>query len=293
MRTGMEHKVSPPALPPEVDTALAARRRALVALVALAEALGTPDSVPAALAEAEAALGQAQEAQRGLERAQEAAVAPAVALGTLGDEDEQWLRQLGAVAKAAAAALEREERRARRCQRWLQAGHGLAVGLMVLCGAVLSLDSARAALGVSEDSHLLLALAAVAVSCEVAWRGLGTSRRHLATAASHQRDMALRLRDRARRVAAARASAEAAAATNEATADVLGRLEEVTQALGTLVTAVTQDREVTPWGTQGQGFPRAARALGDILVGLGTLREGHEEVTLRLEAAQRALVGQG
>ncbi|XP_041568599.2 uncharacterized protein [Taeniopygia guttata] len=293
METGMEHKVSPPALPREVDTAVAVRRRALVALVALAEALGTPDSVPAALAEAEAALGQAQEAQRGLERAQEAAVAPAVALGTLGDEDEQWLRQLGAVAKAAAAALEREERRARRCQRWLRAGHGLAVGLMVLCGAVLSLDSARTALGVSEDSHLLLALAAVAVSCEVAWRGLGTSRRHLATAASHQRDMALRLRDRARRVAAARASAEAAAATNEATADVLGRLEEVTQALGTLVTAVTQDREVTPWGTQGQGFPRAARALGDILVGLGTLREGHEEVTPRLEAAQRALVGQG
>ncbi|RLV62466.1 hypothetical protein DV515_00019288, partial [Chloebia gouldiae] len=77
MGTGMEHKVSPPALPHEVDTAVAARRRALAALVALAEALGTPDSVPTVLAEAEAALGQAQVAQKRLERAREAAVAPA------------------------------------------------------------------------------------------------------------------------------------------------------------------------------------------------------------------------
>ncbi|XP_053823884.1 uncharacterized protein LOC128801781 [Vidua chalybeata] len=293
MGTGMEPEVSPPALPTEVVLAVAARHRALAALVALAEALGTPDSVPVALAEAEATLGQAWEALRGLEKAQEAAVAPAVALGTLGDEDEQRLRQLGAVAEAAAAALEREERRARRCQRWLRAGHGLAVGLMVLCGGVLSLDSARAALGVAEDNHLLLALAAVAVSCEVAWRGLGTSRRHLATAAGHQRDMAVRLRDRARRVAAARASAEATAATNEAIADVLGQLEEVTLALGRLVAAVTRDREVTPWGTQGQGFPSAARVLGDIVVALGTSGEGHEEVTQRLEVAQGALAGQG
>ncbi|XP_077047300.1 uncharacterized protein LOC143695945 [Agelaius phoeniceus] len=293
MGTGMEPKVSPPALPPEVAPAVAARHRALAALVALAEALGTPDSVPTALAEAEAALSQAQVALRGLEGAREAMVAPAVALGTLGDEDEQRLRQLGAVAEAAAATLEGEERRARRCQHWLRAGHGLTMGLMVLCGAVLSLDSARAALGVAEDSHLLLALAVVAVSCEVAWRNLEASRRHLVTAVRHQQDMALRLRDRARRVAATRASAEATAATNEATADVLGRLEEVTQALGTLVAAVTRDREVTPWGTRGQGFPSAARALGDIVVALGTSGEGHEEVTRRLEVAQGALAGQG
>ncbi|XP_037982212.1 uncharacterized protein LOC119696543 [Motacilla alba alba] len=289
MGTRMEPKVSPSALPPEVATAVAAQDRALAALVALAEALGTPDTVPTALAEAEAVLGQAQAALRRLEGVQEAAVAPAVALGTLGDEDEQRLRRLGAVAEVAAAALEREEGRARQWQRWLRAGHGLTMGLMVLCGTVLSLDSARAALGVTEDGHLLLALAAVAVSCEVAWRGLETSRRHLATAVGHQRDMALRLRDRARRVAAARASAEATAATNEAMAEVLGRLEKVTLALGTLVTAVTRDREVTPWGTRGQGFPSAARALGDIVVAL----EGHEEVTRRLEVAQGALAGQG
>ncbi|XP_041343895.1 uncharacterized protein LOC121364577, partial [Pyrgilauda ruficollis] len=282
--------VSHPALPPEVAPAVAAQDRALAALVALAEALGTPDSVPVALAEAEAALSQAQVAMKGLEAAQEAAVAPAVALGTLGDEDEQRLWWLAAMAEAAAAALGREEERARRWQRWLRAGHGVTMGLMVLCGAVLSLDSARAALGVTEDCHLLLALTVVAVSCEVAWRGLGTSRRHLATAADHQRDMALRLRDRARRVAATRASAEAAAATNEATADALGRLEKVTRDLKTLVAAVNQDREVTPWGTRGQGFPSAARALGDIV---GTWREVDKEVARRLEAAHRALVGQG
>ncbi|XP_050840034.1 uncharacterized protein LOC127060486 isoform X2 [Serinus canaria] len=293
METGMELKVSPPALPPEVALAVDARDRALAALVALAEALGTPDSVPAALAEAEAALSQARVALKGLEGARQAAVGPAGALGTLGDEDEQRLRQFGAKAEEAAAALEREERRARQCQHWLWAWHGLTMGLMMLCGAVLSLDSVRTALGVTEDGHLLLALAVVAVSCEVAWWGLETSWRHLATAAGHQRDMALRLRDRAQQVAATRASAEAAADTNEATADVLGQLEEVTLALGTLVAAVTRDREETPWGTRGQGFPSAARALGDIIVALGTSREGHKEVTRRLEVAQGALVGQG
>ncbi|CAN8175869.1 unnamed protein product [Coccothraustes coccothraustes] len=292
MGTGMELKVFPPAHPPEVALAVAARHRSQVALVALAEALGTPDSVPMALAEAEAALSQARAALKGLEGAREAAVAPAVALGTLGDEDEQRLRHFGAKAEEAAATLEREERRARRCQHWLRAGHGVTMGLMVLCGAMLSLDSARAALGVTEDGHLLLALAAVAVSCEVAWWGLETSWRHLATAAGHQRDMAMRLRDRAQQVAATRASAEATAATNEATADVLGQLEEVTLALGTLVAAVTRDREVTPWGTRGQGFPSAARALGDIVVALGTSGEGHKEVTRRLEVAQAVLAGQ-
>ncbi|RMC11071.1 hypothetical protein DUI87_12263 [Hirundo rustica rustica] len=214
--------VSPPALPAEVAPAEAACHKALVALVALAEALGTPGSVPVLLAQAEAALDQAQLALRDLEMAWEAAVTPAMALGTLGDEDPEHLRQVGSLAKARAEMLERKERWARRCQHWLQAGHGLAMVLMVLCAAVLSLDSARAALGVAEDGHLLLALAAVALSCEVARRGLGTSRRHLAIAAGHQRDMAQRLRHRARRVAAARASAEATAATNEATAAVLG-----------------------------------------------------------------------
>ncbi|TRZ08072.1 hypothetical protein HGM15179_019037 [Zosterops borbonicus] len=61
----------------------------------------------------------------------------------------------------------------------------------------------------------------------------------------------------------------------------------------TLVAAVTQDREVTLWGTRGQGFPNAARALEDILVALGTSGEEHEEVVRRLEVAWRALEGQG
>ncbi|KAL2303363.1 hypothetical protein Nmel_008628, partial [Mimus melanotis] len=93
---------------------------------------------------------QAQVALEELKEARKAEVAPAVARGTLGDEDEQELRHQGDLAEAAAATLEQEEERARQCQSWLRAGHGLAVGLMVLCGAVLSLDSARAALGVSE-----------------------------------------------------------------------------------------------------------------------------------------------
>ncbi|XP_064255506.1 uncharacterized protein LOC135286323 [Passer domesticus] len=222
----------------------------------------------------------------------EAAVAPAVALGTLGDEDEQRLRRLRTMAEAAAAALGREEGRHGSGSAGCGLGTGVTMGLMVLCAAVLSLDSARSALGVAEDSHLLLALTVVAVSCEVAWRGLETSRRHLATAAGHQQDMALRLRDRARRVAATRASAEATAATNEATADVLGRLEEATLNLGKLVAAVTRDREVTPWGTRRQGFPSAARELGDIVVALGTSGE-EQEVVRRLEVAQGALAGQG
>ncbi|KAM6993503.1 uncharacterized protein RBU47_014817 [Passerculus sandwichensis] len=167
------------------------------------------------------------------------------------------------------------------------------MGLMVLCGTVLSLDSARTALGVTEDGQLLLALTVVAVSCEVAWRGLGTSRRHLATAAGHQRDMAQRLHDRARQVAAARASAEAAAATNEVTAGVLGQLEEVMEALETLVAAVTRDREVMLCGTRGQGFHRVAEALREIIEGSARWRGGHKEVTRRLEVAYRALVGQG
>lgn len=105
--------------------------------------------------------------------------------------------------------------------------------------------------------------------------------------------MTLHLWDHAQHVAVTRARAEATAATNEATMDVLGWLEEVMQALGTLVAAVTRDREVTPWGTRGQGCPSAAQVPGDIVVALGTSGEEHEEVTWRLEVAQGAPVGQG
>ncbi|XP_058713290.1 uncharacterized protein LOC131588436 [Poecile atricapillus] len=269
--------------------AVAARGRALLALLALAESLAAPASVPPALSEAEAALGRALVAQRDLEVAQEAALAPPVAAGPSGEEDERRLRLLARLAQAAAAALESEERRARNRQRWLRAGHGLALALMVLCGAVLSLDRARAALGVADDCHLLLALAAVAASCEVARRALATSRRHLATSAGRQRDTARRLRQRAREVAATRASAEATAATAGATALLLARLEEATDALGTLVAAVTRDAAE---GTPG-GFPCAARALGDIAVALGTSGDGHEEVARRLRVALGALEGSG
>ncbi|TRZ08580.1 hypothetical protein HGM15179_018528 [Zosterops borbonicus] len=286
-------KVSLPTLPAEVEWAKDTLDQAWVALVALAEALVAPGSIPTVLDQAKAVLGQAQVALKGLEVARKALVAPAVALGTLGDEDPEWLQKYGASFEAAAAALECEERRARRCQRRFRTGHELAMGMMVLCAAVLSLDSVRAALGVAEDSHLLLALATVVVSCQVAWQGLGTSRRHLATAADNQRDVAQRLRHRAGLAVKAKDNAKSAMATNEATAAVLGQLEKVTLALETLVAAVTQDREVTPWGTQGQGFPNAAQALEDILVDLRESGQGHGEMARRLEVAWRALVGQG
>ncbi|KAF4805326.1 hypothetical protein TURU_001317 [Turdus rufiventris] len=105
--------------------------------------------------------------------------------------------------------------------------------------------------------------------------------------------MARRFRDRARRVATARDNAEATAATRGDSADAQARLEAVTWHLGTLVAAVRRDTGVTPWGTRRQQFPTAARALGDIVVALGTSAEGHEEVARRLEVALMALGGQG
>ncbi|XP_056366268.1 uncharacterized protein LOC130262812 [Oenanthe melanoleuca] len=289
----MEPQPRPPAARPELAHASTARHRALEALRALAEALGTPSSVPSALARAEEELARARGALEELRAARKAELGPAVARGELGDEDEEELRRVAAVAEEAAAVLQREEERARRGQRWLWAGHGLAVGLMVLCGAVLSLDAARAALGVSQDSHLLLALAAVAVSCRVALQALATSRRHLSAAAREHRATAQRLRQRARRAATARASSGATAATGAASAAVLARLEEVTHHLGTLVAAVRRDTAVTPWGTWQQEFRETRRALGDIVVALGTPEEGHEELARQLEGALGALGARG
>ncbi|RMC11016.1 hypothetical protein DUI87_12208 [Hirundo rustica rustica] len=157
----------------------------------------------------------------------------------------------------------------------------------------VSLDSARAALGVAEDGHLLLALAAVALSCEVARRGLGTSRRHLAIAAGHQRDMAQRLRHlrpagggcqgqrRGHRghQRGHRGRAGAVGGGDAGAQDLGGRCH--TRQGGDAV------------GDAGTGFPNAVRVLRDIVVALGTSGEGHEEVARRLEVAQEALAGQG
>ncbi|XP_068855009.1 uncharacterized protein [Aphelocoma coerulescens] len=291
----MEPKVSPPPLPPEVAQSRDVRDRALAALVGLAEALGTAATIPEALEQAKAVLAEAQEALQRLHEALWHAWTPPVATepSVAKDEDEELLRHGGAEAERAAEKLQKEQERLQGWQRWLRAGQGAAMGLTVLCAAVLSLDSVRAALGVTKDSQLLLALGTVAVLCEVSAWGLGTSWRHLATAAAHQRDTAQRLRDRARQVVAARAAAEATRATAAAITAALGRLERATGALRRLVAAVTEDRKVTPWGTMAQGFPESARVLEDIVVALGTSGDREDkEVMRKLKVALGVLVAQ-
>ncbi|XP_048149293.1 uncharacterized protein LOC125320923 [Corvus hawaiiensis] len=291
----MEPKVSPPPLPPEVARSGAVRDRTLEALVDLAEALGTAATIPEVLAQAKAVLAEAQETRQQLHKALWDAWTPPVATESSvdKDEDEELLRHGGAEAERAAQRLEKEQERLQGWQRWLRAGQGAAMGLTVLCAAVLALDSVRAALGVTKDAQLLLALGSVAVVCEVAAWGLGTSRRHLATAAAQQRDTAQRLRDRARQVVAARAAAEATRATAAAIGAAMGRLEMAMDALKRLVAAVAEDRKVTPWGTVAQGFPESARVLEDIVVALGTSRDREDkEVMRKLKVALGVLVAQ-
>ncbi|XP_074423788.1 uncharacterized protein LOC141735144 isoform X2 [Larus michahellis] len=281
--------MSSPPLSPAVASAAAASRQALQALAGLAEALGTPGTVvtAAALAEAKAALEEAEAALAGLEAALVAAmatVATAAATPTPGLDAEGLYRALAVAADASAKELEQELRRNRR-RRWgLWLVRTVTLVLMLLCVPLLSLDVVREALGVTQESHLVPSLATVALVCQVALWGTGTSKRHLATAASHQRHQAHRYRRLAWDTAAA------AAATTEATKAIadanvtLGMLEEVTDHLRTLVDAVTQDLEM------GQGFPASARALGDTVVALGTAM-GDKEGTERLARALEALPG--
>ncbi|XP_063174858.1 uncharacterized protein LOC134507844 [Chroicocephalus ridibundus] len=283
--------MSSPPLSPAVASAAAASRQALQALAGLAEALGTPGTVgtAAALAEAKAALEEAEAALAGLEAALVAAMAAAAttttaATPTPGLDAEGLYRALAVAADASAKELEQELRRNRR-RRWgLWLVRTVTLVLMLLCVPLLSLDVVREALGVTQESHLVPSLATVALVCQVALWGTGTSKRHLATAASHQRHQAHRYRRLAWDAAAA------TAATTEATKAIadanvtLGMLEEVTDHLRTLVDAVTQDLEM------GQGFPASARALGDTVVALGTAM-GDKEGTERLARALEALPG--
>ncbi|XP_054039781.1 uncharacterized protein LOC128901678 [Rissa tridactyla] len=262
--------MSSPPLSPAVASAAVASRQALQALVGLAEALGTPGTVvtAAALAEAKAALEEAEAALAGLEAALVAAMAATAATPTPGLDAEGLYRALAVAADASAKELEQELRRNRR-RRWgLWLVRTVTLVLMLLCVPLLSLDVVREALGVTQESHLVPSLATVALVCQVALWGTGTSKRHLATAASHQRHQAHRYRRLAWDTAAA------AAATTEATKAIadanvtLGMLEEVTDHLRTLVDAVTQDLEM------GQGFPASARALGGHRGGLGDSHGG-------------------
>ncbi|XP_064329904.1 uncharacterized protein LOC135317547 [Phalacrocorax carbo] len=260
--------MSSPPLSLASASASLASERALRALVGLAEALGTPEAVAVALAEAKWKLAEAEAALKGLVAAIEAAMAAAAELPAPGLNAEGLYRALGAAAEASAAELERELSANRR-RRWrLKVIRTVALTLMLLCALPLSLDVVREALGVTQESHLIPCLATLTLASQVALWGAGTSKRHLALAASHQRHQAHRYHRLARSAAAT--AAAAAAATSEAAkalaaANVtLGTLEEVSGHLKSLVDAVTQDLEMA------QGFPASARALGDAVVALGT-----------------------
>lgn len=148
----------------------------------------------------------------------------------------------------------------------------------------MSLDVVREALGVTQESHLVPALATVALVCQVALWGAGTSKHHLATAAGHQRHQAIRYRRLACDAAAATAATTEATKAIAAANGTLEQLEEVAGHLRSLVDAVTEDLEVA------QGFPASAQALGDAVVALGTAMEDKEGAQ-RLARALEALPG--
>ncbi|XP_076216981.1 uncharacterized protein LOC143171785 [Aptenodytes patagonicus] len=269
-----------------VASATAASGQALQALAGLAEALGTPGTVVAALEDAEAALEEVEAALARLQAALEAtlAAAAAVATPTPGLNAEGLYRALGVAADASASQLERELSRNRRHRWGLRVVRNVALGLLLLCTPLLSLDVVREALGVTQENHFVPSLATVALICQVALWGMGTSKRHLATAASHQRHQALRYRRLARNTAAATAASTEATEAIAATNATLEMLEEVARHLRTLVDAVTQDLEMA------RGFPASAQALGDAVVALGTAM-GDKEGTQRLARALEALPG--
>ncbi|KAK4805454.1 hypothetical protein QYF61_000589 [Mycteria americana] len=148
----------------------------------------------------------------------------------------------------------------------------------------VSLDAVRETVGVTQESHIVPCLATIVLVCQVALWGARTSKHHLATAARHQRHQALRYRRLARDAAAATAATAEAAEAIAASNATVGMLEDVTGHLRTLVDNVTEDLEI------GQGFPAAARALGDAVVALG-MAMGDKEGTRRLAQALEALPG--
>ncbi|XP_075346736.1 uncharacterized protein LOC142404167 [Mycteria americana] len=278
--------MSSPLLSSAVASATAASEQTLQALVGLAESLATPGTVAGALAEAKAALAEAEAALAGLEAALVAALAAAAAteMPTPGLNTEGLYRALGAAADAGASELERELSRNRR-RRWgLSVGRTIALVLMLLCAPLLSLDAVRETVGVTQESHIVPCLATIVLVCQVALWGARTSKHHLATAARHQRHQALRYRRLARDAAAATAATAEAAEAIAASNATVGMLEDVTGHLRTLVDNVTEDLEI------GQGFPAAARALGDAVVALG-MAMGDKEGTRRLAQALEALPG--
>ena len=122
------------ALPSASSSASLASSRALRALVRLAEALGTPDSLAAALAEAKEAAAEAEEALEGLETALAVALTHTAQLPSpRGLEAQGMYRALRDMAAAHVRELEREMGRNLRRRRLLGVLRNVAVGLLLLC----------------------------------------------------------------------------------------------------------------------------------------------------------------
>ncbi|KAF4795689.1 hypothetical protein TURU_090960 [Turdus rufiventris] len=290
----------PPDLPTLLERANTAWQQTWDALLALAKALAAwnSSSVPDPLAEVQAALSraeyekeQAQEVLKDLEDAMEDVPAPAEARGTLGDEDDKELWKNAKELEEVAKELEEQKERAKQWHKWLQTGHVLAMGLVALCGGLLSLESIRTALGVAEDNHVLLALGMVAVSCQVAAQALGTSWRQLHATAREHRDKAQKLYEHAQGVRTAKAKAKDATTNRGKIVSALRPLKEVTRWLGMLAATVNEDLEtkVTP----GQKFNEAENKLRIILKASEKASARHGDMAQRLQKARGVSVGQG
>lgn len=261
-----------------LEVASAATSRALQALVALAEALGMPAAVPAARDEAEEAAAEAEEALKGLDAALAAALT-AKAVATPGLEARGIYRVLEALSNAGVQELEREQKRNRRQRKLLVVLRNFALGLLLLCTPLLSLDAVREALGVTQESHLVSCLATVLLLCQVAMWATDRSGHHLAAAIERQRHQATRYRHLGH--AAVTDVTEATRAASVAQ----GMLEEVANHLHDLVEAVERDL------MEARGFPDSTRALGTAVVALGTVIQD-EEGARRLARALQALPGE-
>lgn len=274
------------ALPSASSAASSASSRALRALVALAEALGSPGPpLEAAVAEAEEAAAAAEAALEGLEAAlAEALTHTAELRPPRGLEAQGLYRALRDMAAAHVRELEREMGRNARHRRLLGVLRNAAVGLLLLCAPLLSVDAVREALGVTQESHVVPCLATVTAVCQVALWGAEKSEAHLAAAAEEQRRQTARYGRMAQSAAAD--AAEAAEATGAIGAASAARetLEEVSTQLRLLAAAVARDLQAD------RGFPGSARALGNAVTALGTVLKD-QEGTQRLARALQGLSG--
>ncbi|KAF4792256.1 hypothetical protein TURU_123062 [Turdus rufiventris] len=274
----------------ELTKANTAWQQAWDALVALAEALLTQNSnsIKRALDKAKDKQDQAQVALEDLEVAKKALKTPAEARGTLGDEDEKKLLTKADEVEQEAKRLEEEKEWTQKYQKWLRTGHGVALGLVALCGVLLSVEAIRTVLGMAKDNQLLLALGTVAVSWQVSAQALATSQRQLHATARQHRDTAEGLRDRARQVTTAKANAKAATDARGNIENAQVPLRKVTWCLEKLMAAVNMDRE-----SKRQKFTEAEWVIEDILVDLRKASDGNKKMAQRLQKVYDELARQG